>query len=60
MLIIVLYAKNALIKLTSNSKLTIYIEPIINITEKINQMYTNKLIYKLDRKYKRKNKNVEI
>ena len=60
MLIIVLYAKNALIKLTSNSKLTIYIEPIINITEKINQMYTNKLIYKLDSKYKRKNKNVEI
>ena len=59
-MIIVLYAKKALIKFTSNNKLTMYIEPRINIKEKINQIYTNRLIYKFDNKYKRKNKNVDI
>ena len=45
---------------TTNQLVKEYIEPRINIKEKINQIYTNRLIYKFDNKYKRKNKNVDI
>ena len=56
-MIIVLYAKKALIKFTSNNKLTMYIEPRINTKEKINQIYTNRLIYKFDNKCYKLEKN---